>query len=129
MKRTLKIVALAILILVIGLWLFFRSERKIGTVKGTATLSWEKGEDANVASYKIYYGTAKRNSDCPPGGYEKNQEVGDVSEFTLDDLESGTTYYFSVSALNAAKKESCFSAEMKKEIPSAMMLNFSALWQ
>lgn len=105
------------LILAVGGWLLAHAGTlKTMLAKGTATLSWDKVEDKGVTDYKIYYGTTPRNADCPPGGYAENQSVGNVSEHTLLNLEPGRTYYFSVTAYNAQKKESCFSEETQKTI-------------
>jgi hypothetical protein len=129
MKRTLKIAVLVIFILVIGSALAFQKGLKMEPVSGTATLSWEKVDDTSITGYKIYYGENHRNNDCPPGGYKKNIEVGKIFEYTLNDLEPGQTYYFSVSALNAARKESCFSPETSKKISPAWKLYLGSLWK
>lgn len=127
MKKILKTTLLLILILGMGSWLFIKQKGMPKLSKGKAILSWAKADDSSVIAYKIYYGTSPRNGDCPDGGYEKSKEAGDVGEYVIDDLEPGKTYYFSVSALNGAKKESCFSQEMNKKIPSKVSLFFSQL--
>lgn len=97
---------------------------KFKPVAGSATLSWNANAEADVAGYKIYYGAAPRTGDCPDGGYAKNTDVGKVSQYTLNDLEAGQTYYFSVTSYNNSGKESCFSEEMSKSIS---ILKFSEL--
>jgi hypothetical protein len=130
MQQKTKIAVLAVLILAVIFLLVLRSGRfNFGVPKGTANLSWNLSTDGNTTGYKIYYGTTPRNSDCPSGGYEKNQTVGKVGQFKLSNLDPGKTYYFSVSARNAAGKESCFSEEMHKKIQSTPSLYFKLFWQ
>ena len=86
---------------------------------GSATVSWNKSSDTNVAGYKIYYGTTARTGNCAPGGYPHMRDVGNTASSTFTDLADGQTYYFSVTAYNKAKKESCFSAEVEKTILAA----------
>lgn len=123
---------LSALIVGLGMWMFIQKKgglRSFEPPRGKAILSWSKVEDSSVSSYKIYYGKNRRNGDCPDGGYEKSKEVGNIGEYTLSDLEPGETYYFSVSAKNSAGKESCFSDEMNKKIPSKSKLFWETVWQ
>lgn len=83
---------------------------------GKATLSWNASTEADIAGYKIYYGNSKRTGDCPQGGYAKKIDAGNKTSYQLENLEEGKVYYFSVTSVNAAGKESCFSEEMSKEI-------------
>jgi hypothetical protein len=130
MAQKRKIIILAVLILGVFFWLLKSSGwLKANSSKGSATLSWNLSSDVSTIGYKIYYGTHPRDNDCPPGGYEKNQMVGKVSQFKLSNLEPGKTYYFSVSARNAIGKESCFSEEMHKKISSMPILYLQSLWQ
>lgn len=90
---------------------------------GSATLSWDANTETDFAGYKIYYGTASRNADCPPGGYADKIDTGKTEspaspQYTLQNLESGKTYYFSITSYDAAGNESCFSPEMNKNMPS-----------
>lgn len=128
--RRQKIIIIAVLALIAAAWFAAPQGKKLAelkNMKGTAALSWNPGDDT-VAGHKIYYGTSPRDGDCPPAGYERNVTTGKDANYTLNDLDPGRTWYFSVSALNAAGKESCFSEEMKKEIPSASKLFLENLW-
>ncbi|MGQ9570185.1 MAG: InlB B-repeat-containing protein [Thermodesulfovibrionales bacterium] len=77
-----------------------------------ATLSWE-GPSANtdgspitdLAGYKIYYGTSS-------GNYSEHIDVGNVKNYTIDNLVEGLTYYFAVTAYDTSGNESDFSNEV-----------------
>lgn len=113
-----KSIIILLIILVAGLLLFQVFSGKI-KAEGRAELSWNPNTEADVAGYRIYYGTSKRNSDCPPGGYTDNIDVGKATNYTISNLKNGQTYYFSVTSYNSSKKESCFSEEMKKTITTS----------
>lgn len=122
--KKMKIILLVILIAVVAAWLakpVWKKFDNLRSPKGQASLSWNESEEKNV-TYKIYYGTSSRNNDCPPGGYSKSISVKRGHEFVVEDLEPGENYYFSVSAVSAGGKESCFSPEMNKKIPGKMKL-------
>ncbi len=68
------------------------------------TLAWDANTEADLAGYKIYYGTA-------PGVYGTPVTTGLQTTFTLTDLTPGT-YYFAVTAYNSAGLESGFSNEV-----------------
>lgn len=119
MKKV-KIITLEALILTCAIWLsqpFWKPLASlVDNLEGQATLSWDESEEKNV-TYKIYYGETPRDNDCPPAGYAKSTAVKKGHDFTAKNLEPGKTYYFSVSAVGAGGKESCFSHEMSKKIP------------
>jgi len=110
-----KIILLVVLIAVVAGIIFWLSH-KDDNVFGSATLSWNQNSEADLAGYRVYYGTSPRTADCPPGGYARNINTGKNNKYTLMNLAPGQTYYFSVTSVNAAGKESCFSPEMKKTI-------------
>lgn len=86
---------------------------------GTATLSWE-APTTNVdgtqldalAGFKIYYGTSSED-------YTVVKDVGltatpDAPAYVLNGLDSGTFYYFAVTAYDTSGNESGFSGEVSK---------------
>lgn len=81
-----------------------------GTSDTSASLSWDAVTEEPVDGYKVYMGTAS-------GEYGTPIDVGDQTSHTVTDLEAGNTYYFAVTAHNAAG-ESDFSNEVSKEIPA-----------
>ncbi|MHB8534626.1 MAG: fibronectin type III domain-containing protein [Sulfuricaulis sp.] len=80
-----------------------------------AILSWAPPTTAtNVAGYRIYIGTASGVYQQPFGqGYS----VGNVTNYTLMGLSSGTRYYFAVTAIDTLGNESSYSNEVYKNIP------------
>jgi hypothetical protein len=76
---------------------------------GIASLTWDAETDPSVKGYKVYAGT---NS----GAYGAPVDVGNVTTFKVINLQSGTTYYFAITAYNSAS-ESGYSNEVSKSIP------------
>ena len=66
---------------------------------GVLLLTWDRNTDANLAGYKIYYGTA-------PGDYTDVLDVGNVGHFIMRELEDGVTYYIALKAYNVYGTES-----------------------
>lgn len=73
---------------------------------GAIELTWDAATDnVGVTGYKIYLGT----SSVEEAGDEYNLEaieVENVLEYTVEDLENETMYYFAVTAMDAAGNES-----------------------
>ncbi|MGB9636369.1 MAG: fibronectin type III domain-containing protein, partial [Thermoplasmata archaeon] len=62
------------------------------------TLTWETPTDDGgfpITGYKIYWGTSA-------GNYTNNVTVGNITTYTITNLTNGQTYYFAVSAIDAA---------------------------
>ena len=79
-----------------------------GSVAGPAgnwqsvELSWTDSPDPNVVAYKVYF-------DTQGGPFTGGIYYGDISDVTIPGFEVGVTYYFAVSALDAAGDESKLS--------------------
>ena len=92
-----------------------------GTVHaGQATLSWvapSTNEDGtpltDLSGYKIYYGTASHS-------YTQNIDVGNITTYTVPNLAEGLTYYFAATVYNTSKKESKYSNEISRTIPTPL---------
>jgi fibronectin type 3 domain-containing protein len=85
--------------------------KQTNTTAHGVTLSWvtpSKNTDnsnviaGDVAGYRVYYGIS-------PGNYVSYIEVGNVNSYSLNIPDDGNTYYFAVTAYNAAGLESDFS--------------------
>ncbi|EKD58721.1 MAG: fibronectin, type III protein [uncultured bacterium] len=112
MKKITLFVSIILVSMFIGWQIFLRDLE----LDGKAKLNWNTSVEENVTGYKIYYGTLKRTEDCPRAGYAKKIEAGNNTSYEIKNLKDGQTYYFSVTSVNSAGKESCFSEEMSKEI-------------
>lgn len=110
---------------------FFGSDPAYGTVKqcdvfqasttptptptpsGSAILSWT-APTASVSGYRVYYGTTSgKYSQALGSGIAVG--AGSTS-YTVSNLSAGSTYYFAVTSVDSAGKESSFSSEASKEI-------------
>ena len=76
---------------------------------GTATLIWNASTSSDVAAYKVYTGTAS-------GVYGPATSVGNVTTCQVQNLTTGQTYYFSVTAVDTSGNESTNSNEVSKSI-------------
>lgn len=71
----------------------------------SVVLSWDVAtDDVEVEGYNIYYGTEPVTAES--GEYTESIDAGDVIEYLVEDLENGETYYFAVTAYDAAGNES-----------------------
>jgi hypothetical protein len=70
-----------------------------------ASLIWDPNIEANLAGYKIYYGTSS-------GNYDSAVDVGNQTAYILSALQVGVTYYISATAYNTSGLESDYSNEV-----------------
>ena len=75
----------------------------------SATLTWAANTESDLAGYKIYSGTQS-------GVYGTPISVGKVTSHVLTSLINGTTYFFTITAYDAAGNESLYSPELSKSI-------------
>ena len=68
------------------------------------SLAWDP-EDADVAGYRVYYGTSPLN-------YQFKQDAGNNTTITVSNLQDRTSYYFSVTAYDLLGNESGYSSEI-----------------
>ncbi|MBT6069196.1 fibronectin type III domain-containing protein [Candidatus Peregrinibacteria bacterium] len=72
---------------------------------GEISLSWDVATDnVNVEGYKVYYGLESVNEEG--GEYIHEIEIGDVIEYTVENLENEVEYFFAITAFDAAGNES-----------------------
>lgn len=92
----------AITLATLLLLLFWRIDAKAAD----ALLAWDTNTEADLAGYRIYFGTSSRSYGAPI-------DVGNQTSYTVSGL--GTqTYYFAVTAYNASGRESDYSNEVTK---------------
>ena len=81
---------------------------------GSVTLNWTAAEDEDglILEYKIYYGASSVQSADQAYESETYTDSDQVS-FTISELENGTTYYFSMTAIDDEGNESSnYSSEV-----------------
>ena len=72
---------------------------------GEVTLAWDPNTEADLAGYKIHYGTAS-------GVYGHSVDVGNATAYQLSGLTKGQVYYLVVTAVNGSNTESDYSNEL-----------------
>ena len=72
-------------------------------------LSWNEVPNTATVGYNIYYGTQS-------GNYSQIAGAGDVTNKTINDLQSGQTYYFAIAALDPFGNQSPLSAEVSATV-------------
>ena len=82
----------------------------------TVGFSWRPNAEPNLAGYRLYVGTQ-------PGVYSGFVDVGSATTFELRELIRGMTYYFALTAYNAAGLESNFSPELTRQVPFVASVN------
>jgi len=80
----------------------------------TVSLAWDAVTFANLAGYRVYYGTA-------PGTYIQAKGagigVGNTTTYTVTGLTRGVRYYFAVTDFDGSNNESPYSNEVFADIP------------
>ncbi|MDZ7363197.1 MAG: fibronectin type III domain-containing protein [candidate division KSB1 bacterium] len=85
-----KIIALGILLLSV-----------VSAMADSLTITWEPNTEPDLAGYFVYYGTKDR-----PHGHRIH--VGRQTQYFIQNLKAGETYYVSVTAVDTAHNESVF---------------------
>ncbi|MEW5801617.1 MAG: Ig-like domain-containing protein [bacterium] len=70
----------------------------------TLDISWQAAADADLAGYKIYYGTTAQ--------YGQMIDAGTQTSYQLSGLQGNTTYYIVVTAYDTSGNESTYSAQV-----------------
>jgi hypothetical protein len=77
----------------------------------SATLTWNANTESDLAGYKIYRATSSGTYGAPIATLQ-----GNVTSYVATGLQSGTTYFFVVTAYDSAGNESVYSNEVSKSI-------------
>ena len=104
-----KILAFYKTIYVVAVLLYFLFFIPVSAYAANITLAWDANQESDLKGYILYYGTSSRS-------YTNNIDVGNKTQHTVSDLQSGVTYYFAVTAYNNANLESDYSVEVTKDI-------------
>lgn len=81
----------------------------------TIILSWERALEKDIKFYNIYYGFETENYFLPnvPIKIDANDIPSNIKlTYTIDFLEKGKTYFFSITAVDSNNQESDFSKEV-----------------
>lgn len=71
----------------------------------SVTLAWNAVPETNITGYKVHVGTV-------PGEYTQTHDAGMDLSYSVEGLEYGTTYYFSVKTVADTGHESDYSPEL-----------------
>jgi hypothetical protein len=77
----------------------------VAAAQSSATLQWNANGEADLAGYRVEYGTVS-------GSPSTTVDVGNVTQRQFAGLQAGVTYYFRVKAYNTSSLESAPSAEV-----------------
>ncbi len=78
------------------------------------TLTWQASASPDVVGYNVYYGLASRS-------YSARIPAASGTSALISGLSEGQTYYFAVTAYNAAGVESLPSAEISYQVPGVFL--------
>jgi chitinase len=101
LSRNLVFFSVLLVALLISVWA--RAEQ--------VTLAWDANLEADLAGYKVHYGTAS-------GSYTSSLDVNKVTTASIGTLTAGQTYYFAVTAYNSSNKESGYSNQVSYSVPA-----------
>jgi hypothetical protein len=74
-------------------------------------VAWDPPSDTLTAGYTVFYGTT-------PGAYTSQVNAGMVTEYTVEGLVAGTTYYFAIQAYGSNGEFSALSAITEGTTPA-----------
>jgi uncharacterized membrane protein len=78
---------------------------------GTTTLTWNANAESDLTGYKVYRGTASGAYGAPVATLPKT-----ATSYIATGLQTGTTYFFVITAYDSAGNESTLSNEVSKSI-------------
>ncbi len=101
----------------IGLAMVFIAVRPAAAAQ--VTLAWDPNTEADLAGYRIHYGTVA-------GNLSNHIDVKKVTSYTVSGLTAGQTYYFAASAYDTAGNESGYSNSVSSTLVSDLNIAPSA---
>src|SRR4051812_4748845 len=113
-RRAARLLAVFVALLVLN-----SISSKAEPISRTVTLTWDASPSADVVGYRVHYGTHS-------GAYSNLLDVGSTTATDIANLIDGTTYFFAITAYNAANEESVPSDEFVHTVDPGVLLNISA---
>jgi uncharacterized membrane protein YgcG len=82
------------------------------------TLAWDPNSEADLEGYGVYFKLGESSPPYDLAGYVTLQELNDPNNpaFSIIGLEKGSSYYFAVTAYDAAGNESAYSTPVCAQI-------------
>jgi hypothetical protein len=93
----------------------------------SATITWNRNQEPDMAGYRIYYGTQE-------GQYTDSFTIFDSANeplersYVMDGLGEGMTYYISIKAFDLAGQESEYSEALSITVPGSQPSGDSPRW-
>ena len=105
--RTSRSITLAKFLGAVLLCAMFSHPPKVLAIAGPASVSlaWDRNPEPTAINYRVYYGAGSRQ-------YTNSVDVGNLTFGSVSGLASGVSYFFAVTALDAAGLESGYSSEI-----------------
>jgi hypothetical protein len=88
---------------------------------GGITLTWDPNSEADIAGYRLHYGTVS-------GVYTSQLDLGNKTTATIPVLIVGKTYFFALTAYDTAGEESQLSNEISYPSPDSLRNISTRAW-
>lgn len=88
------------------------------SLAGTISVTWDPVSDADLAGYKVYYGTT-------PGSHAQFHDAGNTTSATLSNVTDCTLYYVAVRAYDTSRLESTADSNSVKGFPRPVVNSVS----
>ena len=98
------------LIAAVAVMLFVTLDLRAATY--SVRLEWDANSEPDIAEYKVYWGPQS-------GAPNQSRKVGNVTTATVDNLDDGTTYFFTVTAINEADRKAAVQRGFPHDAVSA----------
>src|SRR5262245_55847390 len=79
----------------------------------SASLAWTANTEGDLQGYRVYYGSSSGSYFQQTGG---GVDAGQATQFVVNGLVAGQTYYFALSAYDSAGNESALSNEVSRVV-------------
>lgn len=104
-KRVSRVIVLTRLLSLVLLLALSAPLSGLAVGSSSVSVAWDRNAEADVTSYRIYYGLASRQ-------YSSSINAGNVTAVVVPGLSTGVPYFFAVTALDATGLESDYSSEV-----------------